>query len=513
MKVKNIYKKVLAVLAVFVLFIGILFGNVKTITTKAEDYTYTQDGYSFVMDDLNKDLNFTNKFVAPRNIDVIQIAKGSKGEVYLYVYLPGGGSYELDNVRLGFSTFDMSIEIKDYPITLMSRDESGCFHKYEVIDVYGDINRTENVSYYEVVQLGKYVLDNDEIVGTDVHPISKRWVAFFSGGKIYYEMEKAETIEITDKWVGHLRYSNGFHLCAVKNTDSYFMVFNTNKQMDDLVEADVSYYQNQRTKYTYLYPNALNQNTTVDGTSQAIGPVTLSKEQKGSNTASGLLGHKYEWNRIEKAQTFLENESELLSDEAKDEVQSIIDNNSNMAWVLRVAESQYSIENIIGPHPENNLPTTIGTTTSSTFVSHVSILRLKFVTAGVTYNLGVIDNEVTPDTIPDGGADFEDGAQEEIEDMTEDFNAWLEKTKTDLGLFFDGLGKGINGFFSSFGGIFLLIVLLAIFAPLLPAIVSLFVTIIKGIGKLLLLLFKGVWWLLCFPFNLIIKLFGKKDKK
>lgn len=101
----------------------------------------------------------------------------------------------------------------------------------------------------------------------------------------------------------------------------------------------------------------------------------------------------------------------------------------------------------------------------------------------------------------------------ESDDSMAGFNTWLENTKKDIESFFNDIGKGINGFFSSFGGVLLLLVLLAIFAPLLPAIVSLFVTIIKAIGNVLIWLFKGIWWVLCFPFNLIIKLFEKKDKK
>lgn len=108
----------------------------------------------------------------------------------------------------------------------------------------------------------------------------------------------------------------------------------------------------------------------------------------------------------------------------------------------------------------------------------------------------------------------------ESDDSMAGFNTWLENTKKDIESFFNDFSKGFDDLFTSFGdifksfgGIILIVFLFAILSPLLPAIISLFVTVFKAIGSVLLLLFKGVVWVLCFPFNVISKLFSKKEKK
>ena len=55
-------------------------------------------------------------------------------------------------------------------------------------------------------------------------------------------------------------------------------------------------------------------------------------------------------------------------------------------WVLRFTETDYIVQ---------SGGTTGATTANSTLVGDVTILRLKFVTDGITYNLGVIDNKQT----------------------------------------------------------------------------------------------------------------------
>ena len=49
-----------------------------------------------------------------------------------------------------------------------------------------------------------------------------------------------ETIVVTDKFVGFVRYKDGFKL-YVGACDSDFVAFNTDKPIDKLLEADVYY--------------------------------------------------------------------------------------------------------------------------------------------------------------------------------------------------------------------------------------------------------------------------------
>ena len=118
-------------------------------------------------------------------------------------------------------------------------------------------------------------------------------------------------------------------------------------------------------------------------------------------------------------------------------------------WVLRFVETSYTLSS--GANGS--------TSTKSTLIGNVTILRLKFETDGITYNLGVIDNKQTGSAEPSNSTD-----------ITVEPNA---------------TGKGILY-------LILFILLLVMLAPLLPYvlnavifIVSLPAKLISGIVKLI----------------------------
>ena len=122
-----------------------------------------------------------------------------------------------------------------------------------------------------------------------------------------------------------------------------------------------------------------------------------------------------------------------------------------MQWVLRFAETDYMEYNgMWNPHKD------------MTKISEVTILRLKFETNGLVYNLGVIDNKQSGDEVP--------GNNE---------NSW-----------FDNLIKW----------------LIRIALTVLAAILVIF--LFPYIVDLIVYIFKGIWWLITLPF----KAFKKKDK-
>ena len=67
-------------------------------------------------------------------------------------------------------------------------------------------------------------------------------------------------------------------------------------------------------------------------------------------------------------------------------------------WVLRFAETSYSL---------SGYSTTGSTFESYTLVGDVTILRLKFETDGITYNLGVIDNKQSGSKDPSNETDID----------------------------------------------------------------------------------------------------------
>ena len=107
-----------------------------------------------------------------------------------------------------------------------------------------------------------------------------------------------------------------------------------------------------------------------------------------SNDADGLFGKKYTWNRIEKVSDFIANEGENLNLTTGN-----LEALENMDWILRFAETDFT--STVGMYVTN----------TGTLVSEVTILRLKFQTDGVTYNLGVVDNKQTGSKDPFASAD------------------------------------------------------------------------------------------------------------
>ena len=178
----------------------------------------------------------------------------------------------------------------------------------------------------------------------------------------------------------------------------------------------------------------------------------LKYTDKVEHNGGGLFAGTYTWDRIQSVEDFIATEdreniyhgaiidvktSSKLTDEALAELQG-------KKWVLRFAETDYTFwygENAHG--------------TFSTLVGDVTILRLKFETDGITYNLGVIDNKQTGSSDP------------------------VNETEIDVSL--NNRGKTLLY-------LLMLILLIIILAPILPYILRFVVWIIslpiKGIAAL-----------------------------
>lgn len=132
--------------------------------------------------------------------------------------------------------------------------------------------------------------------------------------------------------------------------------------------------------------------------------VSLKYTDKTEYNGGGLFAATYKWDRIETVEDFIANENKdniyhgavidvnyatKLTDEAMTELKG-------KEWVLRFAETNYQIIN-----------GTYVTSFISTFVGDVTILRLKFETDDITYNLGVVDNKQTGSKDPSNETDIE----------------------------------------------------------------------------------------------------------
>ena len=167
---------------------------------------------------------------------------------------------------------------------------------------------------------------------------------------------------------------------------------------------------------------------------------TLTYDEVVEHEGDGWFAKEYSWKRIESVDEFVANEE--LTETAIGELQ-------NKTWILRFFEADYST--ITGSN---------SFTTQSTEVSNVTILRLKFETDGVVYNLGVVDNKQSP-TI-NQGPDNENTMDWELPSW-DDLPEWFVTVLMVLAI----------------------VVVLVIFGPILPYIV------------------KAVIWIVSLPFRFI----------
>lgn len=393
---KKITYFIAALLAVL-LFIITAFASGGMATVYAA--TSANTVYTNVLDDLTKDNSFKPSNYPEKTDDyslqIIQLAESSDKDLFVYVYQPSGQNKNLAACSINIST-TINDEISFYNYKLQLLNSSGVFFKYKVNNF---TVKTEPTRYYAISSIyrpfdesiDKPASDGNTVTEVNYN-VSKQYCFGEINGKPYVNCVDIETIVVTDKFVGFVRYKDGFKL-YVGACDSHFVAFNTDKPIDKLLEADV-YYTSQRYSWTVA---------AFVGEKQEFGEkqdnyAYLKYTDKVEHNGGGLFAGTYKWDRIETTEQFIAendltqnvysgaildvNVANKITDEGKAALQG-------KKWVLRFAETDYTLGG-------GN-----GTTYSfSTLVGDVTILRLKFETDGVTYNLGTIDNKQTSSDKP-----------------------------------------------------------------------------------------------------------------
>ena len=419
--------------------------------------------YSDVLSDLKRDASFqvTNYPDNPTDysLSIIQLAESEDRELFVYVYQPSQKTKALTACSINISTtINDAISFTNYKLELLN--SSGVLCKYKVKDF---TVRDEPVRYYVITSIYRpFDSSIDQGTGnsntiTEVnYAVNKQYCFGTINGKPYCSMVDIETIVITDKFVGFVRYPDGFRL-YVGACDAHFVAFNTDKPMDKLLEADVYY-----TKQKYETSTAAFVGKTENFGTKEDQYAYLKYTDKVEHNGGGWFAGTYKWDRIQTVSDFIRQEnreniyhgaildvktSSKLTDAALRELQG-------KQWVLRFAETSYELGSASGV-----------TWSFSSIVGDVTILRLKFETDGVTYNLGVIDNKQTGSTEPVNEVEYEISVSNRAK-------KWLL--------------------------LLMLIILLIILAPILPYIL------------------KFVFWIVALPFKIIggiWKLFRKIGEK
>ena len=464
---KAVIHKILRFIAVAVLSVISVIGgqaNLFALPVYAEE-TVNERVYSTVLDDLKKDTSFNTENYPTKaddySLQIIQLAESSDKELFVYVYQPSGQTKNFTACSVNISTtINDNISFINYK--LQKLNSNGVFFKYKVSDF---TVKTEPTRYYAISSIyrpfdesiDKPASDGNTVTEVNYN-VSKQYCFGEINGKPYVNCVDIETIVVTDKFVGFVRYKDGFKF-YVGACDSHFVAFNTDKPIDKLLEADV-YYTMQ--KYSRSVVPLQGEKETFG--EKAENYAYLKYTDKVEHTGGGLFAGTYKWDRIETTQQFIaENDltqnvysgaiidvsvANKITDEGKAALQG-------KKWVLRFAETSYSL---------SGYPSTGSTFENTTLVGDVTILRLKFETDGITYNLGTIDNK-------------QSGSDDPVND-------------TDISI---KLPDGLKRILMLIFGALLLIVLLVVLMPILPTIISAIIKIILLPFKLIAAIFKAIF--------------------
>ena len=390
------------------IFLAFVLGICAVITTAAQTPLVARAEsitYSGVMEDLKKDTSFKPENYPSKaddySLQIIQLAESVNKELFVYVYQPSGKTKNFKASSINISTtINDSISYLNYKLELLN--SSGVFYKYKVS---GLTVKDESVRYYAISSIYRPFdesIDKQASGGNTVtevnYAVNKQYCFGEINGKPYVNCVDIETIVVTDKFVGFVRYPDGFKL-YVGACDSHFVAFNTNKPMDKLLEADV-YYTTQ--EYSSSWAAFVGENETFGDKADKY--AYLKYTDKVEHTGGGLFAGTYKWDRIQTVDDFIKNEdreqlfsgavidvkiSSKLTDAALNELKG-------KKWVLRFTETDYTLWSGQGTYG-----------TFSTIVGDVTILRLKFETDGITYNLGVIDNKQSGSKDPPNETDID----------------------------------------------------------------------------------------------------------
>lgn len=394
MKVR--YKKYMLFLVFFAVILSFFTQNYNLVLAS----NINIDGvYSDVLEDLQKSADFnkdTYSFIeSDYSLNVIQVAESTDRRLFVYVYQPCANSKNLKASSLNLST-SVGDEVDYYNYDLEFINSNDVFFKYLVKNFVVSTYITRNYEITSIYRAWDSSIDesiedvNGNVINEVVFKVGKIFTITGFGSDIEYKTSDIETIKVTSKYVGFVRYPGGIY--AYKTScDSHFVAFSTDKPIDKLYEADICYMQQSVTE---IY--GVGAKTNFHEPIKRYAYPTYS--DSGVYDAPGLFGGYYNWDRISTVEDFIStvNSENMFccgvfnvgtqSKMTEDGLRDLRDKQ----WVISFAETEYAT--VESQYQIYNY---------YSIISNVTILRLKFETNGVTYNLGVIDNKQTGDGIPD----------------------------------------------------------------------------------------------------------------
>ena len=373
--------------------------------------------YTNAYNDLRSDRNFNpdNYPALPTSdekyytLEVITIAESENGELFVYVYQPSGSKGDLRATTINISTEVRTQNIfVNYGLTYLN--SYGVYYKYKVNEL---IVSSASERHYEISSIFRSwnadFGDKDPGAGNTISevsfPVGKQFEFITAeNGTTSATMEDVEYIKIDNKFVGYIRYHGDTLLDSIydNSTDAHFVAFSTDRNIDELLEADV-YYKSQ-VYHAYKAGFSVSTDPWSDISEKYK---YLDYEQEAEcdvYDGSIFTPSKYIWKRIQTTEEFMSSGKTPYMFPGFDTTSDVVFTEEATAalaktdWVLNFAETNYNwwvhTDPINGSNGDFDY--------RYVRVGDVSILRLKYVTNGITYDLGVVDNKQTGSEDPAG---------------------------------------------------------------------------------------------------------------
>lgn len=442
---------------VFLLCFMLCISNVTTLPLTLRADAVIEGGYTNVLDDLNKNENFDieNYPSVSNNADlqVIQIAESVDRQLFVYVYLPCAEVYskiKASSINISFkTTLNEALNVHNYELTLLN--SSGVFHKYLV---NGFTVSTDIMRIYDVISIFRpfnnlidATIDSQKLTHLSFEVAKTFTFSKNEFGETIVSEGGIEVINVTASYLSAIRYFDGTNvLFTSEYTDSHFLAFSCDKDMDKLLEVTMQWSERDYRAYNVaLAPEViiLPIGTVFDEKSTPYRK-TISHEDLFSTERYGIFGSVYSGNRIQTVSDFLESEKDMLNDEC-------INGVKDMDYVLRFTETPVTSSHVF-------INCRYGT-----IVEEVTLLSFKFLLDEKIYELGVVDNMRSGEVIPDS-----------IFVTNSNFASWF---KTIL-------------------AVIMLIILIVVLGPVLPIVFKFIATILTWAIKILV-------WIISAPFKFI----------
>ena len=471
MKNKRIKSGIIIIVFAFMLVLSLFAGQGVT-----PAFADTSNGSS-VIKDLSADPNFNFADYPEKSddysIQVIQIAESKQGNLFLYAYQPCQNTFPFVATEINMSLSESVDGTEPYGLKQVST--WGVFAKYLV---EGVTVSSDNVRYYNITSIYRdWIKDIDKATGNDNTDISK----YFCVAKLFkaetinenikYSCKAVDVVEIKSPYVDYLSFGVvpewGYIFNVVNWTDLHYVAFSTDKKIDTLKEADVTY-----TTQSYHFTGKNNEGYTYGEKSEPQ-YITLTGDEE-----FGVDGYKkYTWKSIMLTEDFIKTAE--LSSATKKEVEKC----EFVLMFLKTSFKEQEKWSIMQGHYK---------IADGTKVSDVSILRLKFETDGITYNLGALMDKLEGDDVAGNKPD------------SVGFWRYIWNCIVKLFKGTASLTEQIVAVIALFLVLLAFPILLAVLSLCIPSFGAVMKIILKAIWTGIKYLFIGLWYVISAPVRLII---------